>query len=82
MGFFDRNRKALIAKGIDPARLPPGQYSTDRFPALHVGEVPAYRDLSTWSLRIFGAVDREVSAGLGRAPRAAGRSTSPSTSTA
>jgi len=63
MGFFDRNRKALIAKGIDPARLPPGQYSTDRFPVLHVGEVPTYRDLSTWSLRIFGAVDQEVSHG-------------------
>lgn len=60
MSFFDRNRQALAAKGIDPARLPSGQYSTDRFPVLHVGDVPSYRDLSEWSLRIYGLVDREV----------------------
>ena len=42
-GFFDRNRKALADQGIDPARLPPGQYSTDRFPVLHAGDVPALR---------------------------------------
>jgi DMSO/TMAO reductase YedYZ molybdopterin-dependent catalytic subunit len=60
MGFFDRNRKALIAQGIDPARLPPGQYSTDRFPVLHVGDVPDYGNLDSWSLRVFGAVEREV----------------------
>ena len=59
MGFFDRNRKALAAKGIDPARLPPGQYSTDRFPVLHVGGVPRFEpDLSDWSLEVFGLVDR------------------------
>ena len=63
MGFFDRNRKALAARGIDPARLPPGQYSTDRFPVLHVGDVPRAPDLSTWSLRVFGAVDRETTFG-------------------
>jgi DMSO/TMAO reductase YedYZ molybdopterin-dependent catalytic subunit len=60
MGFFDRNRRALAAKGIDPARLPPGQYSTDRFPVLHVGDVPRYGDMSGWSLRVFGAVDRPL----------------------
>jgi DMSO/TMAO reductase YedYZ molybdopterin-dependent catalytic subunit len=60
MGFFDRNRKALAARGIDPARLPAGQYTTDRFPVLHVGDVPAFGDLSGWSLRIFGLVEREV----------------------
>ena len=43
MGFFDRNRKELIEKGYDPARLPPGQYLTDRFPVLHVGDVPDVR---------------------------------------
>lgn len=47
--------------GIDPSRLPPGQYSTERFPVLHVGSVPTYApDLSDWDLRIFGLVDREV----------------------
>ena len=61
MGFFERNRSALAAQGIDPARLPPGQYSTDRFPVLHLGPVPTYRpDLSDWSLGITGLVDRPM----------------------
>jgi DMSO/TMAO reductase YedYZ molybdopterin-dependent catalytic subunit len=58
VGFFDRNRKDLIERGIDPARLPPGQYTTERFPVLHVGDVPSYGDLATWDLRIFGHVER------------------------
>ena len=65
MGFFDRNRRALAARGIDPARLPPGQYHTDRFPVLHVGSVPTYADdLSDWDLRVFGLVDRELVLGF------------------
>ena len=56
MGFFDRNRKALEDKGIDPQRLPPGQYLTDRFPVLHVGDVPTYAP-DEWNLTIFGLVD-------------------------
>lgn len=59
MGFFDRNRKQLEERGIDPSRLPPGQYFTERFPVLHVGDVPTY-DLATWDLRLFGLVDREL----------------------
>ena len=43
---------------MDPARLPPGQYFTDRFPVLHVGNVPEYRDLSTWDFSISGGVER------------------------
>jgi DMSO/TMAO reductase YedYZ molybdopterin-dependent catalytic subunit len=61
MGFFERNRSELAERGIDPSRLPPGQYHTDRFPVLHVGEIPQYADdLSDWSLRVWGLVDREV----------------------
>ena len=56
MSFFDRNRKALAEKGIDPARLPPGQYFTDRFPVLHAGSVPVYDDLSEWNMLIGGLV--------------------------
>ncbi len=59
MSFFDRNRDELTKRGIDPKRLPPGQYFTDRFPVLHVGDVPKL-DLATWSLRLFGLVDREL----------------------
>ena len=57
MGFFERNHSSLAEKGIDPARLPPGQYSTDRFPVLHVGDVPTYAaDHSDWLLAVGGLV--------------------------
>jgi DMSO/TMAO reductase YedYZ molybdopterin-dependent catalytic subunit len=56
MGFFDRNRDALAKKGYDPARLPPGQYLTERFPVLHVGDVPQYEP-GQWSLKISGLVE-------------------------
>ena len=60
MGFFERNRRALVEAGIDPQRLPPGQYVTDRFPVLHVGGVPDHRDLSGWTFAVFGLVDRPL----------------------
>ena len=55
VGFFDRNRDEVVAKGFDPSRLPPGQYLTDRFPVLHVGDVPEYAP-GEWSLTVFGMV--------------------------
>jgi DMSO/TMAO reductase YedYZ molybdopterin-dependent catalytic subunit len=55
MGFFDRNREEVVRRGYSPDWLPPGQYFTDRFPVLHVGEVPA-TDLGVWDLHLFGAV--------------------------
>jgi DMSO/TMAO reductase YedYZ molybdopterin-dependent catalytic subunit len=58
MGFFERNKEELVRRGYDPGRLPPGQYFTDRFPVLHLGDVPA-TDLATWDLRLFGAVREE-----------------------
>ncbi len=58
MGFFDRNREDLVRRGYSPDRLPPGQYFTDRFPVLHVGDVPV-TDLASWDLRLFGAVAQE-----------------------
>ena len=61
MRFFDRNRTRLADRGIDPDRLPPGQYTTDRFPVLHVGDVPRYADdLSDWDLRLTGGVAEPV----------------------
>jgi DMSO/TMAO reductase YedYZ molybdopterin-dependent catalytic subunit len=45
--------------GIDPARVPPGQYLTERFPVLTAGPNPAY-DLTTWDLRVFGEVENEL----------------------
>jgi DMSO/TMAO reductase YedYZ molybdopterin-dependent catalytic subunit len=63
MGFFERNRAELVEKGYDPARLPPGQYLTDRFPVLHVGDVPTYRP-GEWTLSIEGLVDRAFTLSL------------------
>jgi DMSO/TMAO reductase YedYZ molybdopterin-dependent catalytic subunit len=60
VGFFERNRKSLLEKGFSPDRLPPGQYYTERYPVLHVGDVPT-ADLSTWTLRVFGLVRNELS---------------------
>lgn len=63
MGFFDRNREQLANKGIDDARLPPGQYLTERFPVLHVGDVPTYAP-GDWDLKIFGLVDKPFTVNL------------------
>lgn len=55
MSFFTRNRDELIAKGIDPARVPPGQYVTERFPVLQAGVVPEV-DLGQWDFTVKGLV--------------------------
>ena len=62
MGFFDRNRQELLDKGLDPARLPPGQYLTERFPVLHVGDVPSYAP-GEWNLTIGGLVEQPFTIG-------------------
>jgi DMSO/TMAO reductase YedYZ molybdopterin-dependent catalytic subunit len=53
--------KARVA-GIDPARIPPGQYYTDKWPVLHAGGVP-HTDLSTWTFRVSGLVENPVELG-------------------
>ena len=58
MGFFDRNREDVVKRGYDGNRLPSGQYLTERFPVLHVGDVPTYKP-GEWDLKIFGAVNNE-----------------------
>ncbi len=54
-----RGRRQAEKLGIDPARIPPGQYLTERFPVLTVGPNPDY-DLSTWGFEVFGEVERLV----------------------
>lgn len=44
----------------DEGRLPPGQSLTLKFPVLHYGPVPTI-DPATWSLSVFGEVEREMS---------------------
>jgi DMSO/TMAO reductase YedYZ molybdopterin-dependent catalytic subunit len=57
-----RRLRKSRAPQTDPAfgqRLPPGQVLTERFPILHEGAVPQY-DLASWSLRLFGALDKPL----------------------
>lgn len=56
----ERGRRRAGKLGIDAARVPPGQYLTERFPVLTVGRNPAV-DLKTWSLSIWGEVDKPCS---------------------
>ena len=41
------------------ARVPPGQYLTEKWPVLHYGPVPRF-DPRTWEFRVFGKVLSEV----------------------
>ena len=38
------------------ARIPPGQYLTEKFPVLHYGSTP-HTDLGRWDFKVFGEVD-------------------------
>jgi DMSO/TMAO reductase YedYZ molybdopterin-dependent catalytic subunit len=58
--FRSKAEKKVIELGYDPARLPPGQYLTEKWPVLHAGDVARYADLSTWTLRVFGEVEHEL----------------------
>ena len=63
-------RKARAA-GIDPSRLPPGQYMTTKWPVLHAGSVP-HVDIDRWTFRVFGEVEEELELDwdrFGRLPR-------------
>jgi DMSO/TMAO reductase YedYZ molybdopterin-dependent catalytic subunit len=58
--FRSKAEEKVRAAGYDPARLPPGQYLTEKWPVLHAGEIPDYGDLLTWTLRVFGEVEQEL----------------------
>ena len=57
--FRGRAEKKVAAAGYDPARLPPGQYLTEKWPVLHAGSVPD-TDLATWDFRVFGEVENPI----------------------
>jgi DMSO/TMAO reductase YedYZ molybdopterin-dependent catalytic subunit len=57
--FRSKAEDKVRAAGYDPARLPPGQYLTEKWPVLHAGQVPDV-DLAAWDLRVFGEVEKEV----------------------
>jgi DMSO/TMAO reductase YedYZ molybdopterin-dependent catalytic subunit len=58
--FRSKAEQKVVEAGYDPARLPPGQYFTEKWPVLHAGDVPDV-DLATWDFRVFGEVDSEIS---------------------
>jgi DMSO/TMAO reductase YedYZ molybdopterin-dependent catalytic subunit len=57
--FRSKAEQKLVERGLDPARLPPGQYLTDKWPVLHAGTVPQ-TDLATWDFKVFGEVENPV----------------------
>ena len=57
--FRSKAEQKLVDKGLDPARLPPGQYLTEKWPVLHAGSVPN-TDLATWHFEVFGEVERPL----------------------
>jgi DMSO/TMAO reductase YedYZ molybdopterin-dependent catalytic subunit len=60
--FRSREERKVQEAGIEPARLPPGQHMTVKWPVLHAGMVPRY-DLSTWRFRVWGKVEEEIELG-------------------
>jgi DMSO/TMAO reductase YedYZ molybdopterin-dependent catalytic subunit len=60
MALFRSRAEAKVRKaGYDPARLPPGQYLTEKWPVLHAGSIPE-TDLATWDFRVSGQVEEPL----------------------
>jgi DMSO/TMAO reductase YedYZ molybdopterin-dependent catalytic subunit len=58
--FRSRAMRKVEEAGYDPARLPPGQYLTEKWPVLHAGTVPN-TDLATWDFHVSGEVEKPIS---------------------
>jgi DMSO/TMAO reductase YedYZ molybdopterin-dependent catalytic subunit len=61
--FRSKAEDKVREAGFDPARLPPGQYFTEKWPVLHAGEVPDV-DAGAWTLEIGGEVEQPLSLGF------------------
>ena len=57
--FRSKAEAKVVEAGYDPARLPPGQYLTEKWPVLHAGSVPK-AELATWNLTVTGEVERDL----------------------
>ena len=57
--FRGRAERKVIDAGYDPARLPPGQYLTEKWPVLHAGSIPR-TDLATWDFLVWGEVEDPI----------------------
>jgi DMSO/TMAO reductase YedYZ molybdopterin-dependent catalytic subunit len=58
--FRSKAEDKVREAGYDPARLPPGQYLTEKWPVLHAGDVPDV-DLESWRLTVDGEVEEPLS---------------------
>ena len=56
MAFVSRGFRGRRAAGVDPARVPPGQYVTRDFPVLSAGPTP-HTSLELWDFSIVGELD-------------------------
>jgi DMSO/TMAO reductase YedYZ molybdopterin-dependent catalytic subunit len=57
--FRSKAEDKVREAGYDPARLPPGQYLTEKWPVLHAGDVPDV-DLAGWEFRVWGEVEEPL----------------------
>jgi len=57
--FRSKAEQKVADAGYDPARLPPGQYLTEKWPVLHAGGVPE-TDLASWDFKLFGEVENPI----------------------
>ena len=57
--FRSKAEQKLVDHGLDPARLPPWQYLTEKWPVLHAGTVPK-TDLETWDFKVWGEVEEPL----------------------
>ncbi len=57
--FRSRAERKVEQAGYDPARLPPGQYLTEKWPVLHAGTIPK-TDLATWDFTVSGEVEQPL----------------------
>ena len=57
--FRGKAEQKLLERGLDPSRLPPGQYLTEKWPVLHAGDVPQ-TDLATWDFTVLGEVEEPL----------------------
>ena len=57
--FRSRAERKVEQAGYDPARLPPGQYLTEKWPVLHAGSIPK-TDLATWDFTVSGEVEKPL----------------------
>jgi len=57
--FRGRAERKVVEAGYDPARLPPGQYLTEKWPVLHAGSIPD-TDLAAWDFFVSGEVENPI----------------------